>query len=738
MKTTVCNDRPDLEQLADVRNVILVGHTGAGKTTLAESLLAAADEGEAAQSRPVPPRHTDHDDAEHRQRTISLAVLSTTHRGMRINLLDTPGLADFIGDLRAGLRGGDAALFVVSALDGVDGFTQLLWDECAAAGTPRAIVITKLEHPRADFARTVATCQKLFGPGVLPLHLPVRLPAANGAAPGHGGYGGYRLVDLLSADGTGNSAAQAAVAAARGALIEGIIAESEDESLLEQYLAGERLAPGLLLGDLETAVARGRFHPVLPVAGPAGAAGGGSGDMLGATELLDLFTRAFPSPAEHRLPVSTRLDGSSGPPLSADPDGPLAAEVIRTTTDPYVGRISLVRVFSGTLRADMAVHVCGHGRAERGHPDHDDDGRIVGISRPAGRSGQQPARAVRAGGLCVVAKLATAETGDTLSSPDDPILLQTWSMPRPQLPVAIRSRTKSAEDKLSTALARLAAEDPSLTVEYGTETGQLVLWCMGEAHSDVVVERLRARYGVDVDRVPPRVPLRETLRGPARGTGRHVKQSGGHGQYAICHVAVEPLPAGSGREFVDEVVGGAVPRQFIPSVEKGVLRQLDLGVAAGYPLVDIRVRLVDGKAHSVDSSDIAFQAAGALAVKNAARAAGIVLLEPVLAVCVLAPDEHIGPVTSDLAARRGRVVGIEPVGAGQAGGQAGGQAAHGSGAGRTLVRAEVPEKEMLRYAVDIRSLTQGTGTFTRDHLRYEAVPEHIAAEHLGDRPGETG
>ncbi len=711
MPSTTHHTRPDHHHGSDVRNIVLVGHTGAGKTTLAENLLAASGNGE-SHGRSTGARYTDHDDTEHRQRTINLTVLSTTHRGLRINLLDTPGLADFIGDLRAGLRGGDAALFVVSALDGVDGFTRLLWDECAAAGTPRAIVITKLDRPRADFAATLATCQKVFGAGVLPLYVP--LPGNpepdSGAA--------YQLVDLLSdsgADSADEDGANGSVGAARNALIEGIIAESEDESLLDRYLAGDTLETKLLLDDLETAVARGRFYPVLPAAGGSGT-GGAIDGALGTAELLDLFTHAFPSPEEHLLPATSRPDGSSCPPLSTNPDGPLAAEVIKTTTDPYVGRMSLIRVFSGTLRPDTAVHVCGHGRAERGHPDHDEDGKVGAMSRPDGRSRQQPAEVCRAGDICVVSKLATAETGDTLSSPDSPILFEAWSMPQPQLPMAIQARTKSAEDKLSTALTRLIAEDPSLTLEHSGETGQLVLWCMGEAHSDVVIERLRDRHGVDVEKVPLRVPLRETLRGPARGTGRHVKQSGGHGQYAICHVEVEPLPTGSGREFVDEVVGGAVPRQFIPSVEKGVWRQLDLGVAAGHPLVDLRVRLVDGKAHSVDSSDVAFQAAGALALRDAARTAGIILLEPVLSVRVLTPDEHVGPVTSDLAARRGRVIGIEPVGGGDE--------------GRTVVRAEVPETEMLRYAVDIRSLTQGTGSFSRSQLRYEPVPEHLATEHL--------
>ncbi|WP_322779663.1 elongation factor G-like protein EF-G2 [Frankia sp. Cas4] len=721
MKSAPCEVRPDHQRGADVRNIVLVGHTGAGKTTLAECLLATADGGEAAHGRAANARHAEHDDTESRQRTLNLTALSTMHRGLRINLLDTPGLADFIGDLRAGLRGADAALFVVSALDGVDGFTRLLWDECAAAATPRAIAITKLDRPQADFASTLTVCQEVFGAGVLPLYLPVGRPRPDEPGPGEQRY---RLVDLLAPAESGPASQHGgpgAVAAARDALIEGIIAESEDESLLDRYLAGERLSTKLLLDDLETAVARGRFHPVVATVG-------NGTDTLGVTELLDLFARAFPSPFEHPLPATSRPDGSPCPLPSGDPDGPLAAEVIKTTTDPYVGRICLIRVFSGTLRPDTPVHVAGHGRADRGHPDHDEDAKIGTISRPLGRAMQQTVEMCRAGDICTVSKIMTAEAGDTLSSPDGPIMLEAWSMPEPQLPVAIRARTKSAEDKLSTALARLTAEDPSVTVEHSGETGQLVLWCMGEAHSDVIIERLGNRYGVDVDRVPVQVPMRETLRGPARGTGRHVKQSGGHGQYAICHIEVEPLPPGFGREFRDEVVGGAVPRQFIPSVEKGVWRQFDLGVAAGFPLVDIRVRLVDGKAHSVDSSDVAFQAAGALALKNAARSAGIVLLEPVLAVCVLTPDAHVGPVTSDLAARRGRVVGIEPVGATVP--------ADPGGRNRTVIRAEVPETEMLRYAVDIRSLTQGTGTFSRSHVRYEPLPEHLAATYLTARTAE--
>jgi elongation factor G len=367
-----------------------------------------------------------------------------------------------------------------------------------------------------------------------------------------------------------------------------------------------------------------------------------------------------------------------------------------------------VRVFSGTLRPDETVHVSGHGLADRGHEDHDVDERIGALSTPFGKQ-QRPVPHAVAGDLACVAKLGRAETGDTLSDRNDPLLMAPWEMPDPLLPLAIQAHSKADEDKLSQGLARLVAEDPTMRLEHNQDTHQVVLWCLGEAHADVALERLRSRYGVQVDVVPHRVSLRETFAGRSAGRGRHVKQSGGHGQYAICEIEVEPLPGGSGIEFVDKVVGGAVPRQFIPSVEKGVRAQAAKGVAAGHPLIDVRVTLLDGKAHSVDSSDAAFQTAGALALREAAAEAKIHLLEPVAEVSVLVGDDYLGTVMSDLSGRRGRVLGTEQV-----------------GHGRTLVRAEVPEIEIGRYAVDLRSLSHGTARFGRRYLRHEPMPPQVA------------
>jgi elongation factor G len=684
-----------------VRNVALVGHSGSGKTTLVEALLSATGAiqrmGRVEDGTTV----SDYDEVEIRQqRSVNLTVAPLAHAGVKVNLLDTPGYADFTGDLRAGLRAADAALFAVSATEGVDGLTRMLWDECAAVGMPRAVVITKIDHQRGDFEQALSACRDAFGDAVAPLYLPVG--GAGTDLQGLIGLLSGRMFDYSSGTRTErdpDAALADQVEELRGTLIEGIIQESEDESLMDSYLSGEEIDPKSLIDDLETAVARGTFYPVLAASAPQG---------VGMLELLEVITQAFPSPEEHPMPAVTSVDGKAVTGLKSDPDGPLLAEVVKTTSDPYVGRVSLVRVFSGTLRPDTVLHVSGHGMAERGHADHDADERVGALTSPLGKQ-QRPVPACPAGDICAVAKLTSAESGDTLSSKERPLLMEPWNMPEPLLPVAITAKSKADEDKLSQALSRLVAEDPTLRMENNPETHQLVLWCMGEAHADVMLDRLASRHGVAVETIELRVPLRETVASKAQGLGRNVKQTGGHGEFGIAHIEVEPLPSGSGLEFVDKIVGGVVPRQFIPSVEKGVRAQMEQGVLAGYPMVDIRVTLFDGKAHSVDSSDMAFQKAGRAALRDAADRAKVSLLEPVDEVSVLVPDDYVGAVMSDLSSRRGRVLGTEPV-----------------QGGRTLVKAEIPELEIMRYAIDLRSMSQGTGSFSRSYLRYEALPSHLA------------
>ncbi|MGD0934237.1 MAG: elongation factor G-like protein EF-G2 [Streptosporangiaceae bacterium] len=691
-------------QPGKIRNVALIGHSGAGKTTLVEALLAAT--GTIQRTGRVEEGTTvcDFDEIEMRQqRSVNLTLAPISHGGIKVNLLDTPGYADFTGDLRAGLRAADSALFAVPATEGVDGLTRMLWEECARVGMPRAVVITKIDHQRADFEAALAACRDAFGESVAPLYLPVA------EADGSGIRGLIGLLSQKLFDYSGSGRSEGPVAAAqseqmetlRSELIEGIIQESEDETLMDRYLSGEEIDPKVLIEDLEKAVARGSFYPVLAVSSPRG---------IGMQELLEVMTQAFPSPEEHPLPSVTTLDGTPLTGLACDPAGPLLAEVVKTTSDPYVGRVSLVRVFSGTLRADAAVHVSGHGRADQGHADHDTDERIGALTCPLGKQQRNITEAV-AGDICAVAKLGTAETGDTLSSKDEPLLMEPWVMPEPLLPMALAAKSKADDDKMSQALSRLVAEDPTLRLENNPETHQLVLWCMGEAHVDVLMDRLANRYGVAVETSAPRVPLRETVAGKAEGLGRNVKQTGGHGEFAICRIEVQPLAGNEGFEFVDKVVGGVVPRQFIPSVEKGVRTQMEQGVVAGYPMVGLRVTLYDGKAHSVDSSDMAFQKAGRAALRDAVDKAQSMLLEPVDEVSVLVPDDYVGAVMSDLSGRRGRVLGTEPV-----------------PVGRTLVRAEIPELEITRYTIDLRSVSHGTGSFTRSYLRHEPLPSHLAAK----------
>ena len=696
---------PQPRAASSVRNVALVGHSGAGKTTLVEALLAAAG----ALSRPgrVEDGTTtcDSEEIEHRRHhSVSLSVASLEHDGVKVTLLDTPGGPDFVGDLRAGLRAADGVLFVVSAATGLDAVTSQLWRECADVGIPRAVVVTQLDRPRADFDETVALCQRVLDEAVLPLHLPMHDDA--------GGVAGLiSLLDQRVVDHSGGERVERPaepehlqlISSLRAELVEAIIGESEDETLLDRYLEGEELDLGTLVADLETAVARGHFHPVLATAALSG---------VGVRELLELLPTGFPSPVEHPCPRVSTPDGSPAPPLTCDPDGPLAAEVVKTTTDPYLGRMSYVRVFSGTLRPDTTVHVCGQGAGgpwhREDHPDHDVDERVGPLASPLGAL-LRPVGSCPAGDVCAVGRLGTAETGDTLSGTDFPLLIGPWPLPEPQLPVAVEAASRSDEDKLGGALGRLVAEDPTLRWERRVDTGQQLLWCVGAAHAEVLLDRLSSRHGLKVLTPPVRVALRETIARPVTVTGRHVKQSGGHGQYAVVVLEVAPGPAGSGIVFEQRIVVGAVPSAFHGSVETGVRAQAARVVCPAGPLVDVHVVLVDGKAHSVDSSDAAFQSAGALALREAAAAAGTVVLEPWCEVVVHVPSSFVGSVMSDLSGRRARVTGNEP---------------DPGDDERSVVRAELPEGELLTYAAALRGVSHGTGWFTRRELGHEPAPAH--------------
>jgi elongation factor G len=691
-------DRPE-----KIRNVALVGHSAGGKTTLAEALLAATGTIPRAGTIADGTTVSDSDPVEvAQQRSVGLSVCPLQWDGVVINLLDTPGYPDFTGELRAGLRAADGALFVVSAAEDIDPITVSLWEECAGLGTPRAVVITKLDAPRADYRATVAACQRVFGgsdgQAVLPLYVPdgetaliglltrTRYDYANGFPPSE------------------SPAADADIDDERYALIEAIINNSEDETLLDRYLSGEDLGLDVLIDDLETAVARGTFYPVLPVCAET---------QLGLSELLEVLSGGFPSPVEIDLPEVQPLYGVDTKVVECNPNGPLLAEVVRTTVDPYLGRLSILRIFSGTLTPETAIHISGHGGEGRGHPDHDADERVTQIFSPLGNQLRPIDRAI-AGDICAIGRLGVAETGDTISAKAAPLLMAPWEMPEPLLPIAVQAATRADEDALAKALSRLTAGDPTVRIERHQTTGQLVLWCLGEAHADVVLERLRAT-GAHVDIVPLRIALQETFTAEAKGHGRLVKQSGGHGQYAVCDIIVTPLPRGSGVEFAEKVVGGAVPSQFIGSVEKGARAQLEQGLDQDHiPVVDVLVTLVDGKAHSVDSSDAAFQTAGSLAVKDAAQNGKLTLLEPLALVDITVPDAHVGSVMSDLSSRRARVTGSEPDPTALVGME------------RTVVHAEIPEAELVRYATSLRSITAGTGRFTRQFARYELVPPNVA------------
>lgn len=699
----------------EVRNVVLVGPGGSGKTLVIEGLLNAVGVTNRIGRIEDGTTVTDFDDTEKKLKySINLSVASVDvtdpeyvgERGtVRLNLIDTPGNPDFIGELRAGLRGSDSALFVISATDGVDGATRRIWNEAKTVGTPRAIVVTDIDEEMADFENTVEQLKAAFGDGVHALYLPrdeknpesarlisvVRGEIMNG-------FGADATYEALE----GEDAAH--VEEIRSALIEDVITEAGNEALMERYLEGEALNFDAISDDLAVATSHSEFFPVMPMIGTTG---------LGVKQLLRVICSSFPGPSSHGLLESYSVDGVRREPIQHDPNAPLVGQVIKTTTDPFVGRLSVVRILAGTLKADQTVHIAGRAASFEGRDphdswrgDHDAEEKIGALSRPLGAT-QEPVTQAVAGEIVTIARLASAETGDTISSVEEPMVVKPWDMPQAMFPTAIQAAKQADESKLMQGLQRLTAEDPTVRVYVDPVTSQLLVWTMGEQHLQVILDRLKERSGVEVTSEPVMVQLKETLAGKSEVTGKHVKQSGGHGQYAVAELRFEPLPQGSGFEFVDEVVGGAVPKNYIPSVEKGIVAQMEKGIT-GYPMVDIRAVLYHGKAHSVDSSDAAFQMAGALALQEAAKKSGVTILEPVDSVAITMDDEYVGAVMSDLSSRRGRVKGTEPAGDGQ-----------------TVITADVPAFELIRYATTLRSLARGTGFFTREYLAHEPAPSHL-------------
>ena len=682
----------------NIRNVLLVGHGSTGKTTLAEAMLFTAGATNRMGSVEEGSTVTDFEPEEtKKQISVSLALAPLEWRGTKINVLDAPGYADFIGDVQAAMRAADACLFVVSAVDGVQVQHEVVWELATEAGLPRAIFVNKIDRERASFERTLDQLVQAFGTQVAPVQIPI--------GEEHDFEG---IADLLSHKAyrypSGPKAEEgewpediAAKAEPMREKLAEAVAEADD-ALLEKYLeegelTGEEIVKGVKAGLIDAKLA-----PVLV---------GVAAEAKGIDRLLDFIVDAFPAPTDR--PGITVTKGGEEAELAIDPGGPLTAYVFKTFSDPYVGQISVFRVFSGRMRPDAAVRNATKGSDERVHQ----------IFAMRGKEHENVAE-VPAGDIAAVSKLSDTSTGDTLTAKDAPQTLPPLEWKEPLFAVAVEPKTQGDEDKLSTALQRIQAEDPTIRVERRAETHQTVMTGMGEAHIDVMVERMHRKFGVEVNTEPARVAFKSTLRGPADAEGRHVKQSGGHGQYGVCHIKVEPLPRGGGFEYEDAIFGGAIPNQFIGSVEKGIVKTLAEGVIKGIPFVDVKVTLDDGKAHSVDSSDMAFQLAGSLAFRNAVDKAGIVLLEPVVDVDVLVPEGMTGDIMGDLNAKRGKVQGMDP-----------------TGTGKTSIKAQVPLAEMTRYSIDLRSITGGHGVFTMSFSHYEEVPQHIADKLIADlQPGD--
>ncbi|MBI4233666.1 MAG: elongation factor G [Chloroflexi bacterium] len=659
-----------------LRNVALLSHNGAGKTSLAEALLFST--GGISRMGRVEDGNTvsDYEPEEIRRRSsIQLAVVPCVWNEHKITLLDTPGYLDFLGEALSALRVADAAVLVVSAVAGVEVGTERMWGYLRERSLPCILFINKMDRENADFARTLASIHGTLGKHCVPLQLPV------GAAQDFKG-----ILNLLPAPQEAPKELAAQVAQGHDHLAEA--AAETDDSLATKYLEGEALTDEEILAALKRAVAQGKLVPVL-----AGAAT----QNIGSKELLQAITQFLPAPTERPL-VEATIPSNGEKVVLKDGSGPLVALVFKTTADPYVGKLSYLRVYSGTLGSNSEILNPNKGQTER----------IGQLFIPRGKS-QEPVPSLVAGDIGAVAKLSATATGDTLAQKDRPLLLGGVPMSAPVYTMAVFPKSKADLDKLGTALHRLCEEDPSLRFSRVAETSEMLLSGLGDTHIEMAVQRAQRKFGVNIVLQIPKVPYRETVTSTTSLEHRHRQQSGGHGHYAHIFLRLEPLPKGSGMEFAEEIVGGRVPKEFIPYVEKGVRRACAEGVLAGCPIVDVKAVLYDGSYHDVDSAGMDFDIAGYFALKKAMQQASPVLLEPITLLRVTVPDPTTGDIMGDLNSKRGRILGMTP-----------------QGDGTTLIEAHVPQAEVQKYALDLRSMTQGRGNFSVQFDHYEEVPAHLA------------
>ena len=646
----------------------ILGHSHEGKTTLAEAMLHAAGAVARMGSTDNGTAALDFEPEEHRRNiSINLGVGHLEHDGFKINLLDTPGFFDFAGQVLSALRVAEGSLVVVSANAALAVGTEVAWEHLNRTSKPRLVVVNKMDKEHADFYGAVEAMRGQLTPKPVPLHLPIGAEAA---------FKG--VVDLLHqkayvAGGDGKAAEgeipgdmAERLEEYRAQLIEA--AAESDDTLLEKYLDEGTLGESEIEAGLRAGILAGKVAPVL---------------CCSATKLLGVR-------------MLMRVICDLLPPAEGDQAGPARAFAFNSSADPFVGRITYLKVVSGCIKSDQHLPNVGRGGDER----------VGQLFFPRGKDQVKTDEAC-AGDIVAVAKLQGTLTGDTLGAKDGSAL-PGLELPHPVYTLAIFPKARGDEEKISTGLARLAEEDPTLHVERNEVTHQLLISGLGDVHLDVILEKLKRKYGVEASTETPRVAYRETISGGARSEGRHVKQSGGHGQYGVCTIEVSPTARGEGFVWEDRIFGGAIPQNFRPSVEKGIRDSMAKGVVAGYPMVDVKVALVDGKYHTVDSSDMAFQIAGSLAIRKAALDAGPVLLEPIQDVEIRIPERFLGDVMSDLNTKRGKIAGTEP------------------GNGWQIVRAHVPEAEMLRFALDLRSITQGRGFFTMKFDHYEEMPAHLA------------